>query len=216
MEKINIIVADDHQMIVEGIQFMLNSNDRYNLVYTANNTSDVLAYLENKKEEVHFILTDVNMPDISGIGLCKEIKKNYNDIKVLLLSMYSSNEIVKAAVQAEADGYILKSSDKKKLFEAIDRIMDNGTYFSEEIIPIIYNQYMIEKQIDINTSHLSSREKEILILIAQEYSSEEIGEKLFISAKTVGHHRQSVLIKCQCKTSIGLTKYAISAGLVKL
>jgi DNA-binding NarL/FixJ family response regulator len=216
MEKINIIVADDHQMIVEGIQFMLNSNNRYNLVYTANNTGDVLAYLENKKEEVHFILTDVNMPDISGIGLCKEIKKNYNDIKVLLLSMYSSNEIVKAAVQAEADGYILKSSDKKKLFEAIDRIMDNGTYFSEEIIPIIYNQYMIEKQIDINTSHLSSREKEILILIAQEYSSEEIGEKLFISAKTVGHHRQSVLIKCQCKTSIGLTKYAISAGLVKL
>ncbi len=215
MGKINIVIADDHQIVIDGLQFLLSTEKHLNVVYTANNTNNVLNYLEDYKD-VQLIITDINMPTISGIELCRKIKENYADIKVLILSMYSSKEVVKEAILAEADGYMLKNGGKEKLLEAIHRVMNDGTYYSEEIIPIIYGQIQKDKKINDTFNQLSDREKEILILIAKELSSEQIAEKLFISIKTVGNHRQNILAKCDCKSSVGLVKYAIKAGLISI
>jgi DNA-binding NarL/FixJ family response regulator len=215
MDTINIVIADDHQIVIDGLQFLLSTEKHLNIVYTANNTNNVLNYLEDNKD-VQLVITDINMPTISGIELCRKIKETYADIKVLILSMYSSKEVVKEAILAEADGYMLKNGGKDKLLEAIHRVSNDGTYYSEEIIPIIYGQIQKDKKINESLIQLSDREKEILILIAKEFSSEQIAEKLFISIKTVGNHRQNILAKCDCKSSVGLVKYAIKAGLISI
>jgi DNA-binding NarL/FixJ family response regulator len=215
MDTINIVIADDHQIVIDGLQFLLSTEKHLNIVYTANNTNNVLNYLEDNKD-VQLVITDINMPTISGIELCRKIKETYADIKVLILSMYSSKEVVKEAILAEADGYMLKNGGKEKLLEAIHRVTNDGTYYSEEIIPIIYGQIQKDKKINESLIQLSDREKEILILIAKEFSSEQIAEKLFISIKTVGNHRQNILAKCDCKSSVGLVKYAIKAGLISI
>jgi DNA-binding NarL/FixJ family response regulator len=215
MDTINIVIADDHQIVIDGLQFLLSTEKHLNIAYTANNTNNVLNYLEGNKE-VQLVITDINMPTISGIELCRKIKETYSDIKVLILSMYSSKEVVKEAILAEADGYMLKNGGKEKLLEAIHRVTNDGTYYSEEIIPIIYGQIQKDKKINESLVQLSEREKEILILIAKEFSSEQIAEKLFISIKTVGNHRQNILAKCDCKSSVGLVKYAIKAGLITI
>ncbi|MEQ1732070.1 MAG: response regulator transcription factor [Bacteroidia bacterium] len=211
---INIVLADDHQIVLDGLQFMLSSEKHLQVVHTSLNTNGVLQYLETNANHIHLLVTDINMPTVSGIELCKKVKELYPHIKVLVLSMYSSTEIVKEAILAEADGYMLKDGGKEKLLAAIHKISNDGTYYSEEIIPIIYNQFNIEKKATLTVSNLSDREKEILVLIAKEYSSEQIADKLFISIKTVGNHRQNILAKCECKSSVGLVKYAIKAGLI--
>lgn len=216
MEKINIVLADDHQIIIDGLKFMLLQEPKINIIYTAQNTNDTIQFINNNSTQVNLLITDINMPTISGIELCRKIKTEFSHIKVLMLSMYSSREIVKEAILAEADGYMLKNSGKDKLVEAIYKLTNDGTYYSEEIIPIIYSQFATEKKQLETIAHLTEREKEILILIAKENSSEQIAEKLFISIKTVGHHRQNILAKCDCKTSVGLVKYAIKTGLISL
>jgi DNA-binding NarL/FixJ family response regulator len=215
IDPINLVLADDHQIVIDGLLFMLSSEKKINPVYTANNTNDVLAYLKTNYTAVQFLITDINMPTISGIELCRQVKQLYPSIKVLFLSMYSSKEMIREAMLAEADGYMLKNGGKDKLIEAIFKISNDGTYYSEEIIPIIYSQIEKEKRQQEKVSLLSDREKEVLVLIAREFSSEEIAEKLFLSVKTIGYHRQNLLQKCDCKSLVGLVKYAIKYGLVE-
>ena len=114
---------------------------------------------------------------------------------------------------AEADGYILKNAGKTELLQALHRISNGGTYFSQDIVPIIYNQYHKQKIQDEQLAQLSVREKEVLSLIVKECTSEEIAEKLFISKKTVDNHRQHLLEKTKCKSTVGLVKFAIKSGL---
>ncbi len=216
MEKINILIADDHQIVIDGLKFMLSAEEQVNIVHACNSTNDVLSYLETNAPQINLLITDINMPTISGIELCRLVKNKFANVKVLVLSMYSSKEIIKEALMAEADGYMLKSAGREKLVEAIFKIQNDGTYFSEEIIPIIYSQITTEKIKQEQLANLSDREKEILVLIAKEFSSEQIAEKLFISIKTVGNHRQNILLKCDCKSSVGLVKYAIKMGLIAI
>ncbi len=215
-QNINLIIADDHQIVIDGLQFMLSSEKNINVAHTCNNTTDVLNYLEKNSSGINFLITDINMPTVSGIELCRLVKASYSHIKVLVLSMYSSKEIIKESILAEADGYMLKNGGKDKLLEAIFKISNDGTYYSEEIIPIIYSHFNSEKKATQNIAQLSEREKEILTLIAKELSSEQIAEKLFISIKTVGNHRQNILAKCDCRSSVGLVKYAIKTGLISV
>jgi two-component system nitrate/nitrite response regulator NarL len=210
---INIIIVDDHQMVIDGIGSMLQDHPNYSIVDEANNGQDAFDMIANHPEKYQLVITDISMPLLSGTELCRMIKQQYNHIQVLILSMYNNIQAVKEAINADADGYILKNAGKKDLLIALHRITNNGTYFSEDIIPIIYNQYQHKRQQDEQLKQLTSREKEVLTLIANELTSEEIGEKLFISKKTVDHHRQHLLEKCGCKSTVGLVKYAIKNGL---
>lgn len=206
---INILIADDHQMMVDGIKNIL-SKDRYcNVVEEANNGQVAYEKVSANPHNIHLILTDISMPLLSGTDLCGMIKNEFPHIQVLILSMYNNSTAVKEAVLAEADGYILKDSGKDELLNAIHRITNGGTYFSQDIIPLIYNQYHREKVQNEQISLLTSREREILSLIVKEMTSEEIAEALFISKKTVDNHRQHLLEKTGCKSTVGLVKFAI-------
>lgn len=211
-ENINILIADDHQMVIDGLKMMLD-HQSYHVVSEANNGQEAIDLINVNPQKYDLVLTDISMPLLSGTELCKMIKAQFPHIQVLILSMYNNAQAVKEAVLAEADGYILKNSGRNELLQALHRITNGGTYFSQDIVPIIYGQYQKQKAQDEKLNVLSPREKEILLLIVKELTSEEIAEKLFISKKTVDNHRQHLFVKCNCKSTVGLVKYAIANGL---
>jgi len=211
-QTVNILLADDHQLMIDGIKDMLSKTSRYQVVAEANNGQVAYEMIASNPDKYQLLLTDISMPLLTGTELCKMIKCEFPHIQVLILSMYNNATAVKEAVFAEADGYILKNAGRDELLKALHRIVGGGTYFSEDIVPIIYNQYHKQKIQDEKLTLLSSREKEVLSLIVKEFTSEEIAEKLFISKKTVDNHRQHILEKTNCKSTVGLVKFAVKLG----
>ena len=212
-EKINIIIADDHQMVIDGLKSLLSAEEAYVVASEANNGQAAYEMIAAQPDNFKLLLTDISMPLLTGTQLCRMVKDKYPHIQVLILSMYNNAPAVKEAVMAEADGYILKNAGRTELLQAMHRITSGGTYFSQDIVPIIYGQYHKQKIQDEQLSQLSTREREVLGLIVKELTSEEIGEKLFISKKTVDNHRQNLLEKTGCKSTVGLVKFAIKNGL---
>jgi two-component system, NarL family, nitrate/nitrite response regulator NarL len=201
--KINIMLADDHQMMIDGMKDILGRDDQYSVRAEANNGQVAYEMLAANPAKFQLLLTD----------MCKMVKNEFPHIQVLILSMYNNATAVQEAVFAEADGYILKNAGKEELLKAVHRIVNGGTYFSQDIVPLIYKQYHKEKIENEKLGQLSSREKEVLSLIVKEYTSEEIAEKLFLSKKTVDNHRQHLLEKTGCKSTVGLVKFAIKLNL---
>jgi len=210
---VNILIADDHQLVIDGIKSMLAGEPQYNILSEANDGQQAMNLIHTQPEHYQLLITDISMPLLSGVELCKMVKHQYPGIKVLILSMYNSVSVVKEAIGAEADGYILKNTGKSEFLTALHRISDGGTFFTQDILPILYNQYQKERSQDKQLGLLSAREKEILTLIVKENTSEEIAQKLFISKKTVDNHRANILEKTGCRSTIGLVKYAIRNGM---
>ena len=209
----NILIADDHQMMIDGIKNLLVNETDFKIIDEANNGQIAYEKISANPESFHLLITDISMPLLSGTQLCRMIKDKFPHIQVLILSMYNNTTAVKEAILAEADGYILKNAGQAVLMKALHRISDGGTYFAEDIVPIIYNQYNRQKIQDMQLKELTEREKQVLSLIIKEYTSEEIAQKLFISKKTVDNHRQHLLEKTNCKSTVGLVKFAVKLGL---
>ncbi len=212
--KTNILIVDDHQLVIDGLKSMLANEKNYVIKGEALNGQQALEMITSKPEAYQLVVTDVTMPLMSGIELCKIIKEQFPHIKVLILSMHNSITIVKDALNAEADGYMLKNTGQDEFIKAIERVLGDGTYFSQDILPIILNLFQKEKKETLKNS-LTQREKEVLELIVQEYTSKEIAEMLFISKQTVDTHRINIMQKTDCKTLVGLIKYAIQSGYLK-
>lgn len=211
-----LLVADDHQMIIDGIRSMLAAESRYPIHATARDGQEAWSVIEQAPQACSILVTDISMPVMTGTELCRRVKDHYPHIKVLILSMYHSTTVVREAMQAEADGYILKNAGKEEFLTALHRIRENSTYFSQDILPLIYQQYQQEKKQDSAAAMLSAREREVLALIVKEMTSEEIARQLFISKKTVDTHRAHLLEKSQSRSTIGLVKFAIKYGLADL
>jgi two-component system, NarL family, nitrate/nitrite response regulator NarL len=209
----NIYLVDDHQMIIDGIKAMFTGHAHFNFIGESNDGLSAYDAIALIHESIDMVITDINMAGISGIELCRKIKDNFPHIKVLIITMYQNQSVVTESLMAEADGYLLKTAGKNDFELAIDRVMDGCTYYSDSILPIILKEYKKEVEKATLTQHLTARELEVLKLIILEKTSSEIAEELFISIKTVGHHRQNLLSKCNCKSSIGLTIFSIKAGL---
>jgi DNA-binding NarL/FixJ family response regulator len=207
-----VLVADDHRIVIDGIRSMLEGTP-YQVVADAANGQEAMDIIGSAAGNFDMLITDISMPLLSGTDLCKMVKHSFPTIKVLILSMYSSAPMVKEAVLSEADGFMLKNSGKEELLQALHRIVHDGTFYSDAIIPIIYGQIEKEKKQRESTDILSDREREVLKLIAEELTSEEIAERLFISKRTVDNHRTNMLEKTGCRSTIGLVKYALRNGL---
>lgn len=212
MKKINLLIADDHTMFLEGIVSLLGQEPEINSIKKANNGIEALNII--KTAAVDLIILDISMPEMDGIELTKILKKNYPKIKILVVSTHSNVNIISRLIRIGVNGYLLKNAEKSELLTAIHSIMAGNNYFSEETEEkYSYNQLKIEKQA-LNLTELSSREKEILVLIAHEYNTAEIAEKTFISLNTVNTHRRNLLSKLNAKNTAGLVKYAVENGLV--
>lgn len=212
MNKINLLIADDHTMFLQGIMSLLEQEPNICVVDTAVNGIEALEII--KKGNVDFIILDISMPEMDGIELSKILKKEHPNVKILIVSTHSNVMIISRLIRIGVNGYLLKNAEKSELLKAINTIASGENYFAEELEEKhLSNSSKIEKQVS-NLTELSSREKEILVLIAHEYNTAEIAEKTFISLNTVNTHRRNLLSKLNAKNTAGLVKYAVENGLV--
>ena len=198
---ITIGLVDDHQMFLDGMVSVFSTQSSFSILFVENNAKSALEKIKHSKPDI--IISDISMPDINGIEFIKLVKENYPDIKVLVLSMFDNLQTTE-----NMDGYLLKETDKEELIKAINTIvLENGKYFKTT-----KNE---TNTFEFKHSILSPREKEIIQLIAQEYTTDEIAEKLFISKGTIETHRKNIFFKLQVKNIAGLIKKSIYLGIVK-
>lgn len=207
MDRIKVIIVDDHPMVIEGMRAMLREIPFMELIATANNA---FAALELVQEQVpDLIITDINMPEINGIELTSKLKKEYKGIKIIGMSTFNERSYISQMIQSGADGFIVKSASKEEIEKAISLVMNNQMYLSIDV-----NMSTQEKKDLKNQPILTRREKEVLQLIADGLTNPQIAEKLFISANTVDTHRKNLLAKFETNNSALLIKLASKAGMV--
>lgn len=208
----NILIADDHHLIIDGIRSMLSDQNHLCIVSEAQDGEEAWEKISEHPEGIQLVLADVTMPRCGGIELCRRIKQHFTSIKVLIVTMHKSVSVLNEAIDAEADGYILKESGKTELIAAINRVLQGGTWYSNELLPVLQDELRKGRIAQENRSALSIRETEVLSLIVKELTSEEISEQLGISKKTVDNHRQHILEKTGCRSTVGLVKFALQSG----
>lgn len=214
MKNYRLIIADDHKMFLDGLLSILSAKKDYNIVLTANSGKNVAKYLDinNTKEFIDLVITDVNMPDLNGIELNKHIKDKHPKTKTLVVSMLHDSMTVQTLTKDNVDGYVPKNAEKEELLEAIESILKGEKYFSQSIKDV-YLKGMFSNEQSLITS-LSKREKEVLKLIAEEHTTQEIADKLFLSKHTIESYRKNLISKLDVRNLAGLTKYAIKLGLL--
>jgi DNA-binding NarL/FixJ family response regulator len=206
---IKVLLVDDHRLIRDGIQFYLSSEEEVEVVGEASNGKEALIFLENHPGAVNLVLTDISMPEMNGVELTKNIKESFPEIKVIALTMIKDSQYVKQMLQVGASGYLLKNAREKEIIAAVKQVNAGETYYAQEATQAIMD-FMSKKKSDDSLVAISPREKEVLRLIIDELSNQEIAEKLFISVRTVEAHKRNLLEKTGSKNLAGLVKYAIT------
>jgi DNA-binding NarL/FixJ family response regulator len=204
MNKINILLVDDHNLIIEGIRSSLKNHETIKVVAFANNSKETFHQLQNFKIDV--ILLDINLQNENGIQLCAEIKKAYKDIKIIALSNYSKKSFIDDMIQNGANGYLLKNVEKHDLIKAIERVAQGKSYFSDDIQELLFYKNQT------SNLNITKREKEILILISEGITSNQIADKLCISPLTADTHRKNLLLKLEASNTAQLIKKATQLG----
>ena len=212
MKKIKIIIADDHTMFLQGIVSLLDVEENINIVGKATNGIELFQIIENSIPDI--ILLDISMPQMDGIQVTKIIKQKFPSVKILIVSTHSNIQMIAKLIRMGVDGYLLKNAEKRELLHAIETIQNGINYFCKEVEEKNDDNNSKIKYETFQITELSSREKEILILIAQEFTGSEIAEKTFISLNTVNTHRRNLISKLNVKNTAGLVKYAIEYGLL--
>ncbi len=223
MKKIKILIADDHKLVRTGIRYTLTGGENLNFI-------DRIDEVVNGKEAVDrvkifnydIILMDINMPELDGIKATAQIIRDHPHARIIALSMHSDDFEIRSMIKAGAMGYLLKNTGSEVLSEAITTVLAGGKYYSNEVALKLMEPYSEEDdtnkpnqtRLDNRKISLSRRELDVLRMIANEYTNDEIAQKFKLSKRTVDSHRQSMLSKLQVKNTAGLIKYAIRLGLV--
>ncbi len=207
---VKVIVVDDHKIFRTGLEMILNGITDVKVVGSAANGNELLEIL--KQQETDLIFMDIKMPDINGIELTRIVRQEYPETKIIALSMYGEIEYFNKMIDAGADGFLLKNTQENELEQAIINVTEGSSYFSKEFISTINKQDWYKTR----SSHvvLSKRETQVLELICQGLSNQEIAEKLHISPHTVDGHRRSLIVKTGVKNAPSLVMYAIQHGLI--
>lgn len=205
MKNIRLFIVDDHYMVIEGIVSMMQQEDTIQIVGHAQNAESCMAFLQRIQPDVIFL--DINLPDKSGIDVCKEIKTAYPAIKIIALSTFNQNSYINNMMENGANGYLLKNATKEEMLQAVQTVIANKQYLSKEASDNLKNTQ--EQKI-----MLTRREKEILKMIAEGMTSAEIGKHLFISTTTVDTHRKHLLEKLKANNTAILIKIAAQMGVV--
>ncbi len=209
-----LLIVDDHQMLLDGIRALLQDVPNFQIVAEAFNGLHALEQLG--KNEVDIVLMDISMPDMNGIELTKNIKKDNPNIKVLALSMFSDQQTIREMVDVGFSGYILKNIGKQELVGALTKIASGGIFFGDEVTNEMMRMMTQPEKEQENKANvnLTFPEREILKLTAKEYSNVQIANELFISERTVETHRKNIFGKTNTKSIVGLTKYAYEHQLI--
>ena len=218
LKTTRIYLADDHQILIDGIKTLLHTNTAFEVVGFSNNGINL--YEEVVKNSTDILILDINMPGKDGIEVIKEFAKKGFPCKIIVLSSHDDLRIIKEVMKLGSSGYLTKKCAGENIIEAIHSINNGEEYFCEQVREKIFtsvtkgNPKLNKPELPINFI-LTERELEIIILIALEFSGKEISEQLFISTNTVETHRKNIMKKLDAKNSISLVKYALKHKLIK-
>ncbi len=212
MDKpVQILLVDDHRMFIDGLVALFAKERSIRFIGVAQSAREALSFLED--HTVDLMITDISMPGGDGIELTREVKRKYPQVKILVLTMHTEKSVIAEILLAEAEGYIVKNAGRQELLKAITDIAQGNTHFCNEVVNILLGRVKRQHQQDEETKQLTDREREILSLVVQEFSTVQIADRLSISPRTVDTHRIHIMEKTRSKTLVGLIKFAFRNGL---
>jgi DNA-binding NarL/FixJ family response regulator len=216
MANINILLVDDHDIVRDGIRMLLEDEVGFKIAAEAENGKQAITAC--KKHDIDLVVMDISMPKVNGIEATETIKELFPEIKILALTMMDEDQHIRQMIKAGASGYILKSSDKIELVDAITTILEGKHYFSDDATRSVMMDLVKgptqEKSSD--PGNITDREKQVLELIVKQYTNQEIAQELHISTRTVDAHRRNLLQKTGAKNTAGLVTYAIKYNLADI
>lgn len=207
-----IAITDDHQMILRGIDALLENCSDLRIVGKYSNAEETINALKINQPDV--LLLDINLPDINGIDLCKILLKSYPNLKVIALSNFDETAFVKRILANGAHGYLLKNTNTEELAEAIKTVLNGGQFIQKDLKNKLFNRSIGQQKKDTLNIKLTKREKDVLQCIYEELTTQEAADKLFISPKTVETHRMNLMTKLGAKNSVGIVKAALLKNLL--
>lgn len=208
---IHLILVDDHHIFLDGIASLLSGEPDMELKGIADTAEQAIELIAHVAP--HIAVVDINLPGKDGIELTRSIKEDHPETRVLILTMSDEFTIIKTALEAGADGYLLKNAGKTEFLEAVRKVAKGESFYSSQVT----ERLLTGKSMNYNGTfsiELTKREIEVLVLVCQELSTQEIADKLFISTHTAETHRRNLLSKTGCKNSVGLVKFAIDNHLI--
>lgn len=206
---IQVFIVDDHKMVIEGLQLLLQNEENIKVVGSAVSGAEALERIPTEQPDV--VLLDINMPEMNGIDTCKKLLETHPDLKIIAISMHKESSLIKLMLSSGAKGYVLKNAGQDEVIEAIEKVHSGKMYLDDTVNEIVVNSVATghDKKSSSPFPTLSRREKEILQLILKEHTTQEIAEKLFISFGTVETHRRNMLIKTGARNTAGLVRIAL-------
>lgn len=213
--KFRIIIAEDHTLFRQGLKSLLSLEPDFEVVGEAEDGVAAIRCVERLKPDI--ILLDLSMPGVDGMTAIKEIKKKYSKTKIIILTAHATEAFFQEALKCGADGYVVKEADHAELMVAMKSVLRDNSYLSPKVSRRIIDGYLggnMRREEDRSHVPLTSREIEILKLIAKGFKSREIADQLFISDKTVAKHRANIMSKLSLNSAAALTAYAIERGLI--
>jgi DNA-binding NarL/FixJ family response regulator len=204
-----ILIVDDHPVVLEGMKALLQDNDMVDVKACCSNGKDALEFLLENRVDV--VLLDINLPDISGIDLCKSIKQQYAHIHIVAISNYNERSMITKMLQNGATGYVLKNASAEEIMDAIRAVVKKTVYFSPEVQKSLF-EAALDDPLDL--PKLTRREQEVLRCIAEGKTTAEIGDTLFISPHTVETHRRNLMQKFQVSNAAALIRVASQYQLI--
>jgi len=202
-DKIRVFIVDDHQLVIDGITSLLLNETEFEITGTCSNPMDAIPMLDKKQADI--VLTDVQMPELSGIELTRLLRKKHPNIYILALSMFGDIAVIRQMIDSGISGYVLKNTGKHELIEALKKIAKGENYFSPDITRELMKAVRSK---DVPSAHLTNREIEIIRLIEKELGNKQIADTLCISERTVETHRKNIFRKTDTQSVIGLLKFA--------
>ncbi|KYG82110.1 LuxR family two component transcriptional regulator [Roseivirga ehrenbergii] len=215
MDKIKILVADDHQVIIDGLEAIISTTEHLEFIGGASNGKEVISKV--KSQPVDLILMDINMPEMDGLECTAYLSKNYPNIRVIALSMHDNPRLAKRMIKNGAFGFLLKNSSKANILTAISEVMQGRNFFDPMLMSTFFDADNKKTSSSFSKKDLlTKREIQIIQLICQEKTTIEIADELSISTHTVESHRGNIMLKLELKNSVGLVKWAIQNEVIEL
>ena len=216
--KITLAIADDELLFRQGLISILNKEEHLDIVFDAENGKDLMNKLRSSDQVPEIVITDLKMPELNGVEATKLIRKEFPDVKIIALTSYFSKPFIINMISIGAVAYLAKNSTPKLMLTTINEVAEKGFYYDEQVMKFIHegliNNSDQNKKSNFDTTYFTKREKEVLDLICKQYTTNEIGDTLFISPRTVEGHRNNLLLKTESKNVAGLVVYAIQNKLV--
>jgi DNA-binding NarL/FixJ family response regulator len=211
--NIKVLIADDHEIFRDGLKLMLSKADKIELVGEAANGKELIKLIETTSPDV--VVTDIKMPMMDGVEATKKIKEQYPAIEVIALSMFDDEELILEMLDAGAKGYLLKNSDKFEITDAVTTVYEGNTYYCKHTSSKLAKLIALSrenKEKKKKEAEFTEKEIEIIRLICQEFTNKEIGEKVFLSSRTVEGYRMKIMEKLKAKNTVGIVIEAIRLG----